>query len=183
MKFIPDDRYPCKSLKYVAKFNASTLISNLKSLKFSTSETDISDRLGLNEGCPKIFEENPDLLIVALENASLLSGEVRKPGFYPITENINLKNLTSFAGGATNLGKSGSYEIYFSEKNIQNIEYDRSETLFNFESFPKSIVLQQDPNKQETFSVSISGFIKNPGTYSISKGEKLSSLSGKSRRL
>ena len=43
-------------------------------------------------------------------------------------------------------------------------------------SFPKSIVLQQDPDKQETFSVSVSGFIKNPGTYSISKGEKLSSL-------
>ena len=32
------------------------------------------------------------------------------------------------------------------------------------------------PDKQETFSVSVSGFIKNPGTYSISKGEKLSSL-------
>ena len=175
-KFIPDDRYPCKSLKYVAKFNASTLVSNLKSLKFSTSETAISDRLGLNEGCPKIFEDNPDLLIVALENASLVSGEIRKPGFYPITNNINLKNLTSFAGGATNLGKSGNYEIFYSEKDIQNIEFEESENTIYSSSFPKSIVLQQDPDKQETFSVSVSGFIKNPGTYSISKGEKLSSL-------
>ena len=175
-KFIPDDRYPCKSLKYVAKFNASTLVSNLKSLKFSTSETNISDRLGLNEGCPKIFEDNPDLLIVALENASLVSGEIRKPGFYPITNNISLKNLTSFAGGATNLGKSGNYEIFYSEKDIQNINFDESENMIFSSSFPKSIVLQQDPDKQETFSVSVSGFIKNPGTYSISKGEKLSSL-------
>jgi protein involved in polysaccharide export with SLBB domain len=175
-KFIPDDRYPCKSLKYVAKFNASTLISNLKSLKFSTSETNISDRLGLNEGCPKIFEDNPDLLIVALENASLISGEIRKPGFYPITNNISLKNLTSFAGGATNLGKSGNYEIFYSEKDIQNIDFDESENMILSSAFPKSIVLQQDPDKQETFSVSVSGFIKNPGTYSISKGEKLSSL-------
>jgi len=176
VKFIPDDRYPCKSLKYVAKFNASTLVSNLKSLKFSTSETNISDRLGLNEGCPKIFEDNPDLLIVALENASLVSGEIRKPGFYPITNNINLKSLTSFAGGATNLGKSGNYEIFYSEKNIQKINFDESENIIISSSFPKSIVLQQDPDKQETFSVSVSGFIKNPGTYSISKGEKLSSL-------
>ena len=175
-KFIPDDRYPCKSLKYVAKFNASTLVSNLKSLKFSTSETNISDRLGLNEGCPKIFEDNPDLLIVALENASLVSGEIRKPGFYPITNNINLKNLTSFAGGATNLGKSGNYEIFYSEKDIQKILFEESENMIFSSSFPKSIVLQQDPDKQETFSVSVSGFIKNPGTYSISKGEKLSSL-------
>jgi protein involved in polysaccharide export with SLBB domain len=175
-KFKPDDRYPCKSLKYIAKFNASTLVSNLKSLKFSTSETNISDRLGLNEGCPKIFEDNPDLLIVALENASLVSGEIRKPGFYPITNNINLKNLTSFAGGATNLGKSGNYEIFYSEKDIQNIKFDESENMITSSSFPKSIVLQQDPDKQETFSVSVSGFIKNPGTYSISKGEKLSSL-------
>ena len=175
-KFIPDDRYPCKSLKYVAKFNASTLVSNLKSLKFSTSETNISDRLGLNEGCPKIFEDNPDLLIVALENASLVSGEIRKPGFYPITNNISLKNLTSFAGGATNLGKSGNYEIFYSEKDIQNINFDESENMIFSPSFPKSIVLQQDPDKQETFSVSVNGFIKNPGTYSISKGEKLSSL-------
>ena len=175
-KFKPDDRYPCKSLKYIAKFNASTLVSNLKSLKFSTSETNISDRLGLNEGCPKIFEDNPDLLIVALENASLVSGEIRKPGFYPITNNINLKNLTSFAGGATNLGKSGNYEIFYSEKDIQNIKFDESENVISSSSFPKSIVLQQDPDKQETFSVSVSGFIKNPGTYSISKGEKLSSL-------
>jgi protein involved in polysaccharide export with SLBB domain len=176
IKFKPDDRYPCKSLKYIAKFNASTLVSNLKSLKFSTSETNISDRLGLNEGCPKIFEDNPDLLIVALENASLVSGEIRKPGFYPITNNINLKNLTSFAGGATNLGKSGNYEIFYSEKDIQNIKFDESENMITSSSFPKSIVLQQDPDKQETFSVSVSGFIKNPGTYSISKGEKLSSL-------
>ena len=175
-KFTPDDRYPCKSLKYVAKFNASTLVSNLQSLKFSTSETNISDRLGLNEGCPKIFEDNPDLLIVALENASLVSGEIRKPGFYPITNNINLKNLTSFAGGATNLGKSGNYEIFYSENDIQNISFEESGNMIFSSLFPKSIVLQQDPNKQETFSVSVSGFIKNPGTYSISKGERLSSL-------
>ena len=179
VKFIPDDRYPCKSLKYVAKFNASTLVSNLKSLKFSTSETDISDRLGLNEGCPKIFEDNPDLLIVALENASLVSGEIRKPGFYPITSNFNLKNITSFAGGATNLGKSGNYEIFYSEEEIKNIDFDESESTIFSSLFPKSIVLQQDPDKEETFSVSISGFIKNPGTYSISKGEKLSSLLGR----
>ena len=176
VKFIPDDRYPCKSLKYVAKFNASTLVTNLQSLKFTTSETDISDRLGLNEGCPKIFEDNPDLLIVALENATLLSGEVRKPGFYPVTKNINLKNLTSFAGGATNLGQAGNYEIFYSLKNIEKVDFIDSQKLIISEKFPKSIVLQQDPNKQETFSVSISGFIKNPGTYSISKGEKLSSL-------
>ncbi len=176
VKFIPGDRYPCKSLKYVAKFNASTLISNLKSLEFSSSETDISDRLGLNEGCPKIFEDNPGLLIIALENASLLSGEVRKPGFYPVTKNLNLKNLTSFAGGATNLGISGSYEIFYSEEDIKNIDYVEANNLLSTKKFPKSIVLQQDPDKQETFSVSISGFIKNPGTYSISKGEKLSSL-------
>jgi protein involved in polysaccharide export with SLBB domain len=174
--FIPDDRYPCKSLKYVAKFNASTLVTNLQSLKFSTSETDISDRLGLNEGCPKIFEDNPDLLIVSLENATLLSGEVRKPGFYPVTKNINLNNLASFAGGATNLGQSGSYEIFYSKDVINQVDFLNSKKLIISDLFPKSIVLQQDPNKQETFSVSISGFIKNPGTYSISKGEKLSSL-------
>ena len=163
-------------MKYVAKFNASTLVTNLQSLKFTTSETDISDRLGLNEGCPKIFEDNPDLLIVALENATLLSGEVRKPGFYPVTKNINLKNLTSFAGGATNLGQEGNYEIFYSLENIEKVDFIDSQKLIISEKFPKSIVLQQDPNKQETFSVSISGFIKNPGTYSISKGEKLSSL-------
>ena len=176
VKFLPDDRYPCKSLKYAASFNASTLVTNLQSLKFSTSETDISDRLGLNEGCPKIFEDNPDLLIVALENATLLSGEVRKPGFYPITKNINLKSLTSFAGGASNLGISGNYEIFYSSDNIENVFYAQSDVPIESLEFPKSIVLQQDPNKQETFSVSISGFIKNPGTYSIAKGEKLSSL-------
>ena len=176
VSFIPDDRYPCKSLKYAASFNASTLVTNLQSLKFSTSETNISDRLGLNEGCPKIFEDNPDLLIVALENATLLSGEVRKPGFYPITNNINLKSLTSFAGGASNLGKSGNYEIFYSMDNLENIDFKDSNILIESSEFPKSIVLQQDPNKQETFSVSISGFIKNPGTYSIAKGEKLSSL-------
>ena len=176
VQFIPDDRYPCKSLKYAASFNASTLVTNLQSLKFSTSETNISDRLGLNEGCPKIFEDNPDLLIVALENATLLSGEVRKPGFYPITNNINLKSLTSFAGGASNLGKSGNYEIFYSMDNLENIDFRDSNILLESSEFPKSIVLQQDPNKQETFSVSISGFIKNPGTYSIAKGEKLSSL-------
>ncbi len=176
VKFEADDRYPCKSLKYIATFNASSLVETLKNLKFSTSETNIKDRLGLNEGCPKLYEDSPDLLIVALENATLISGEVRKPGFYPATKNFSIPNLTSYAGGATNLGKSGSYEIYYSSENIVNLPFSQSSNFIEAELFPKSIVLQQDPSKQETFSVSISGFIKNPGTYSISKGERLSSL-------
>ena len=176
VKFEADDRYPCKSLKYIATFNASSLVETLKNLKFSTSETNIKDRLGLNEGCPKLYEDSPDLLIVALENATLISGEVRKPGFYPATNNFSIPNLTSYAGGATNLGKSGSYEIYYSSENIVNLPFSQSSSFIEAELFPKSIVLQQDPSKQETFSVSISGFIKNPGTYSISKGERLSSL-------
>ena len=56
----------------------------------------------------------------------LLSGEIRKPGFYPITNNISLKNLTSFAGGATNLGKSGNYEIFYSEERYsEQVNFDR----------------------------------------------------------
>ena len=82
-----------------------------------------------------------------------MSGEIRKPGFYPITNNINLKNLTSFAGGATNLGKSGNYEIFYSEKDIQKINFDESENIDFSSSFPNLLFCNKIQINKKLFSL------------------------------
>ena len=74
------------------------------------------DQLEFVDECPSIFEDKPYLIIFALENSSVISGEVRNPGIYPSYNVYSPMDLLSFAGGPTEKS-SGEMDIY-SDKGI-----------------------------------------------------------------
>tara|TARA_A100001015_G_scaffold238694_1_gene271733 strand:+ start:287 stop:1999 length:1713 start_codon:yes stop_codon:yes gene_type:complete len=77
------DRYQCKSLQMLAKQASSTSIKFVKSKYLPNPDIQAIDQLEFMNECPEIFEEKPYLIIFALENSSVISGEVRNPGIYP----------------------------------------------------------------------------------------------------
>ena len=71
--------------------------------------------------CPDIFEEKPYLIIFALENSSVISGEIRNPGIYPTYKISSILDLLSFAGGMTEKS-SGKMDIFTDDGKIFEID-------------------------------------------------------------
>ena len=76
-------RYQCNSLQILAKQSSSSSIKFVKSKYLPNPNLNPIDQLEFVKECPEVFEEKPYLIIFALENSSVISGEVRNPGIYP----------------------------------------------------------------------------------------------------
>ena len=121
-----------------------------------------------------------------------ISGEVRKPGSFPFQQNINLKDLLFLSGGftegATSLNielsrriksEDGKQEIDTIAKVIE-IATDRDistqTTSISLEPFDQ-ITVRKKPGYIAQQSVSISGEVLYPGTFTIqTKKERISDL-------
>ena len=107
-------RYQCNSLQILAKQSSSSSIKFVKSKYLPNPNLNPIDQLEFVKECPEIFEEKPYLIIFALENSSVISGEVRNPGIYPSFNVSSPLDLLSFAGGITEKS-SGMMDIYSDE--------------------------------------------------------------------
>ena len=92
------ERFQCDSLKILAKQSNSSSITFVKSRYIPNPRVDPLSQLQFVDSCPAIFESKPYLIIFALENSSVLSGEIRNPGIYPTYKNLSAEDLLSFAG-------------------------------------------------------------------------------------
>lgn len=169
------DRYQCKSLKLLAKQASTSSIRFVKSKYFPNPKIDALDQLEFIESCPRIFEEKPYLIIYALENSSVISGEVRNPGIYPTFNISSPFDLLSFAGGVTE--KASSKMDIFSDEG-QSFKLDLSdETSFSEVGIKSSFYLNiASKVKNEVFSVILEGALTSPGIYGVKQGERLSDV-------
>ncbi len=169
------ERYQCKSLKLLAKLSSSSSIKFVKSKYLPNPNVDPLDQLNFISSCPTIFEQKPYLIIFALENSSVISGEVRNPGIYPSFRISSPIDLFSYAGGFTDKS-SGQIDI-FTDEGV-SFKYDLSEdTTFDdlgvFSSFYANV---SSKTSDEIFSVSLEGAFVSPGIYGVKQGEKLSDV-------
>ena len=169
------ERYQCKSLKLLAKLSSSSSIKFVKSKYLPNPNVDPLDQLNFISSCPTIFEQRPYLIIFALENSSVISGEVRNPGIYPSFRISSPIDLFSYAGGFTDKS-SGQIDI-FTDEGV-SFKYDLSEdTTFDdlgvFSSFYANV---SSKTSDEIFSVSLEGAFVSPGIYGVKQGEKLSDV-------
>ena len=95
----------------MAKQSNSSSITFVKSRYIPNPRVDPLSQLQFVDSCPAIFESKPYLIIFALENSSVLSGEIRNPGIYPTYKNLSAEDLLSFAGGRSDKS-SGMIDIY-----------------------------------------------------------------------
>lgn len=124
--------------------------------------------------CTQIFYEHNDLLPLIMINAVPVVGNVRFPGLYPTSRNLNALDLFNLAGGflQSKLNKLPSFEIGIRGRGFGSFDYEALNTLSNI----TMLNLKLDQSSLEGGYVKLVGEFTNPGTYSINKNTKLSEI-------
>lgn len=141
-----------------------------------------SARLARDVGvCPAVFEEEPELLPVLIENAVAVSGAVRRPGAYPIAGSASAKDIASAAEGL--LGSATALTLDVTRANGETTTQQRLATDIGGRTLASTRVVAGDDLRfnaaqpqYEAGGVLLTGELGRPGLYSIRKGETLSQL-------
>ncbi len=114
------------------------------------------------------------------------SGQVRFPGNYPLFQGMTVDDLIDASGGftesalTTHAELTRSYIYEGSGREVDHLDVDLTNTSslglqMALEEFD-NLVIRQLPNWTENEFVELSGEVVSPGTYSIAKGDTLSSV-------
>jgi len=125
------------------------------------------------QSCPNLLTDFPELLPYLLDAASLVLGDVSKPGLFPMKGPLK-KNILSSLSGNLIKNASSTYTLEWST-------FDSSQTyekpLNSLDALDKVSFLNFKLKKRtEERYVTIKGEVKSPGTYPILPNSKLSSL-------
>jgi protein involved in polysaccharide export with SLBB domain len=128
--------------------------------------------------CPTVFEREPDLLPVLIENLVAVGGAVRAPGLYPVAGNVPASALIAAAGGmATQVG-GVTLDVNRNSAPVPALE----RVAFGGAAAMPSVIAGDDlfVNAQqpqfEAGAVRLTGEVARPGTYTLRRGETLSQL-------
>ncbi|MCO6414750.1 SLBB domain-containing protein [Siccirubricoccus sp. KC 17139] len=134
--------------------------------------------------CPQVFLDYPALLPFLLDQAVLLTGEVRLPGLYPIVDGAGLDAVIATAGGATDTADLSTVE-FAREPAEQSTTLPLARTLLDLRSrnfaavrlSPRDVLrLPRGFADRDLGPVTLVGEFLRPGTYDIRRGEKLSEV-------
>ena len=131
--------------------------------------------------CPEVFEEEPELLPVLIENAIAVGGSIRRPGAYPIAGRVNARTLAAAAEGLL-VGSSGlTLDIASASGggvSQQRIAVDGGGAVLDttFVAAGDDVRFNAEQPQYEPGGVLLTGEFARPGLYSIRKGETLSQL-------
>ena len=135
--------------------------------------------------CPTVFAETLSLLPFMLEYVVSVDGAIRQPGVYPIVKDTSLDALLSVGGGLSNDANKARIEIanYAMEKqsdriymNWDYIDSTHQDVSKVFVNPGGGVRVSSLFSNFEPGAVLLSGEFREPGVYTIRKGEKLSDL-------
>lgn len=131
--------------------------------------------------CPAVFEEEPELLPILIENAVAVGGAVRRPGAYPIAGTASAADIAAVAEGVLTAASELTLDV--SRANGSVVTQQRIATEGYPTALATTIVRAGDDLRfnaaQPQFEpggVLMAGEFNRPGLYSIRKGETLSEL-------
>ncbi len=153
----------------------------------NTSDTRLgySSRDAVTSGrCPAVFEEEPELLPVLIENSVSVGGAVRRPGAYPVASRMSAADLASVAEGVLSAAADMTLDVTRAEGTT--VKQERIATEGYPEAARTTLVSAGDDLRFnaaqpqfEAGGVLLSGEFNRPGLYSIRKGETLSQLTAR----
>ncbi|MEY2883101.1 MAG: hypothetical protein RL490_825 [Pseudomonadota bacterium] len=131
--------------------------------------------------CPLVFEEEPELLPVLIENAVAVGGAVRRPGAYPIAGQVSAADLAAVAEGVQRNASAMTLDVTRSDgaaSTQQRIAVDGYPTALSSTMVGAGDDLRFNAAQPqfEAGGVLLTGEVNRPGLYSIRKGETLSQL-------
>ncbi|WP_416909071.1 MAG: SLBB domain-containing protein [Polymorphobacter sp.] len=143
----------------------------------------IGDTIAIRAQCPVVFELEPDLLPVLIENAVAVGGAVRRPGAYPVAGSASAATLAAVAEGVLNdvsgltldvaRGQGGAVVSERVEVPDVGGEAVMAATMLRAGD---DIRFNAAQPQFEAGAVLLSGEFNRPGLYSIRRGETLSQL-------
>ncbi len=136
--------------------------------------------------CPPLFREFPDLLGFLIDNAIAVTGEVARPGLYPLPAGTGLDAVVAAAGGLTRTADLASIELSRqafegsggAQQPLERRTLDiRSGNLAAVRLAPRdSIRIPRGFSDRDTGPVRVLGEVMRPGVYDIKRGERLSDV-------
>ena len=131
--------------------------------------------------CPAVFEEEPELLPVLIENAVAVGGAVRRPGAYPIAGAVSAADLAAVAEGVLTSASEMTLDVSRATGSV--VTQERIATDGYPTALAQTLVRAGDDLRFnaaqpqfEAGGVLLTGEFNRPGLYSIRKGETLSQL-------
>ena len=162
--------------------------------KFKIFSVNLSQALG-GDPTENILLQPRDRLLIhrnpnAVEPASVyIQGEVLRPGRYPLTTNMNVSELIQVSGGLKPSADTVSADLTHLQYDSQMMLSGKHETISIAAALSKNpeaaisvhngdtLTIRQLPGWNDLgASIRVQGEVKNPGTYGIRPGEKLSSI-------
>ncbi|QYE33735.1 SLBB domain-containing protein [Polymorphobacter sp. PAMC 29334] len=126
--------------------------------------------------CPAVFEEEPDLLPVLIENAIGVGGAVRSPGAYPVAGSISARDVAAIAQGLIPNVDALTLDLT-TARGEQRIPVADTIALTGVTIRSGDDLRFNGAQPQfESGGVLLTGEFERPGLYTIRKGEKLSEL-------
>ena len=134
--------------------------------------------------CPQVFLDYPDLPTFLLDQSVVLTGEVRAPGLFPITDDTGLDTVIAAAGGLSDAADLRVIEFAREPPDTGGaIPLARTRldlTSRNFAAVRLSardtIRIPRGFGDRDTGPVILVGEFLRPGTYDIRRGERLSEV-------
>ncbi|WP_260260021.1 SLBB domain-containing protein [Vibrio intestinalis] len=111
-----------------------------------------------------------------------ISGAVKYPGVYPLTENADFEKIVAAAGGFAEQAFLYSAELTRSQKtsdsfSVQHKEFSPQEVLDGSQSLTllaqDHVIIKTQPNWQREYSIELQGEVVFPGTYTFQRGETI----------
>lgn len=129
--------------------------------------------------CPAVFESDPELLSVLIEHSVSVGGSVRRPGAYPVGNQVSARDLSLVADGLVTGARDLMLDINRAtqEPALRVRAEAGSQTLALTTVGPgDDIRFNAEQARFEGSGVLLSGEVLRPGLYSIRRGETLSQL-------
>lgn len=132
--------------------------------------------------CPQVFIDNPDLLAVLLDAAVLVTGEVGRPGLYPIVADAGMDAVLAAAGGVGSAADLSAVELS-REPAGGAAPFSRGTLDIRSRNFAAVRLAPRDALRiprafgdRDSGTVLLAGEFVRPGAYDIRRGERLSEL-------
>ncbi len=143
------------------------------------------DRLGQRSGaqtdsiCAGVFEDEPELLAILIENSVSVGGSVRRPGAYPVAGRVSARDLSLAADGLVAGNRDLILDINRADTGpSERVQADGAGSALALTTMGPGDDIRFNAQQPifEGSGVLLSGEVARPGLYAIRKGETLSQL-------
>lgn len=174
-----------RSLMHVAKLQSGERFAGVMRA-LATRETVATDQPELlsYESCPAVFEQDADLLPFLLDHVVGVTGAVRVPGAYPVAPDTDIRDVLKATGGLLDGADAANVVLtrlvadpLQNGLQAQRVSVDLSRTGTRAPVRPGNMVsVATKANNLAQGVIRLEGEFRNPGLYTITSNETLSSV-------